>query len=49
MATLDLLEANDNLSELQKQIMQKNALEEIQSENFYGTLKSLTTHTENQI
>ena len=48
MATLDLLEANDNLSELQKADNAKNALEEIQSENFYGTL-NLTTHTENQI
>ena len=46
MATLDLLEANDNLSELQKADNAKNALEEIQSENFYGTLKSYYSYRE---
>ena len=40
MATLDLLDANDNLSDLQKAENSKQALEEIQTEKFYNTLKS---------
>ena len=42
MATLDLLDANDNLSDLQKAENSKQALEEIQTEKFYNTLKSIT-------
>ena len=46
MATLDLLDANDNLSDLQKAENSKQALEEIQSEKFYNTLKSYYSYRE---
>ena len=46
MATLDLLDANDNLSDLQKAENSKQALEEIQTEKFYNTLKSYYSYRE---